>query len=384
MGANLTGTNLTGTDTRRCEDCKANGASSESCKFHWVGHRSSGIQILRLTFRTPSRDSKPSRSLHLDSSTTPDHYRKSAMSSVSAEKRALRIAQEPLLPVGQTTKFVTGTWSSIKEIWEHRQLLNLLVRREIKARYKDSSLGVVWSLVKPLAQLLVYYFAIGQILGVARNIPSFAIFVFVGLTVWGLFTEIVSSGTMSIINNAGLVKKVYLPREIFPLGAVGGGLFNFGLQLIILLAATIIGGQLPLTRDLALAPLALINVIVFASAIGMVLAAVTVYLRDLQHLVEVVLTVLFWASPVVYSFSFVHTAIAGTWLEQLYLANPVTLSVLGMQKALWLAGTTESNQVNFPPDIALRLWVSLGISIVLLWLAQRIFSRLQGNFAQEL
>ncbi|MDJ0337583.1 ABC transporter permease [Cryobacterium sp. PH31-O1] len=306
------------------------------------------------------------------------------MSSASAEERSLRIAQEPLLPVGQSTGFITGTWSSIKEVLAHRELLGLLVRREIKARYKDSSLGLVWSLAKPLAQLLVYYFAIGQILGVARSIPSFAIFVFVGLIVWGLFTEIVSSGTMSIVNNAGLVKKVYLPREIFPLAAVGGGLFNFGVQLIILIAATIIGGQVPLTPDLALAPLALINVIIFASAMGMLLAAVTVYLRDLQHLIEVVLTVLFWASPVVYSFSFVHAAIAGTWLEQLYLANPVTLSVLGMQKALWLAGSTESNQVNFPPDLALRLWISLFISIALLWIAQRIFSRLQGNFAQEL
>ncbi|TDW30690.1 ABC transporter permease [Cryobacterium psychrophilum] len=306
------------------------------------------------------------------------------MPSLNAEERALRIAQEPLLPVGQSTGFITGTWSSIKETLEHRELLGLLVRREIKARYKDSSLGLVWSLVKPLAQLLVYYFAIGQILGVARNIPSFAIFVFVGLTVWGLFTEIVSSGTMSIVNNAGLVKKVYLPREIFPLAAVGGGLFNFALQLIILITATIVGGQIPLSRDLALAPLALANIVVFAAAIGMVLAAVTVYLRDLQHLIEVVLTVLFWASPVVYSFSFVNKAIGGTWLEQVYLANPVTLSVLGMQKALWLAGSTESAQVNFPPELALRLWVSLGISIVLLWVAQRVFSRLQGNFAQEL
>ncbi|MDH6235942.1 ABC transporter permease [Cryobacterium sp. CG_9.6] len=306
------------------------------------------------------------------------------MSSLHADERAKRIAQEPLLPVGQSTGFVTGTWSSIKETLEHRELLGLLVRREIKARYKDSSLGLVWSLVKPLAQLLVYYFAIGQILGIARSIPSFAIFVFVGLTVWGLFTEIVSSGTMSIVNNAGLVKKVYLPREIFPLAAVGGGLFNFCLQLIILIAATIVAGQVPLTRDLALAPLALANIVVFASAIGMVLAAVTVYLRDLQHLIEVVLTVLFWGSPVVYSFSFVNSAIGGTWLEQLYLANPVTLSVLGMQKALWLAGSTESTQINFPPELALRLWVSVGVSIVLLWVAQRIFSRLQGNFAQEL
>ena len=306
------------------------------------------------------------------------------MSSLNAEERALRIAQEPLLPVGQSTGFVSGTWASLKEVLAHRELLGLLVRREIKARYKDSSLGLVWSLAKPLAQLLVYYFAIGQILGVARSIPSFAIFVFVGLITWGLFTEIVSSGTMSIINNAGLVKKVYLPREIFPLAAVGGGLFNFVVQLVILIAAMVVARQVPLTSDLAFAPLALANVIVFATAMGMILAAVTVYLRDLQHLIEVVLTVLFWASPVVYSFSFVHSAIAGTWMEQLYLANPVTLSVLGMQKALWLAGTTESDAVNFPPDLAVRLWISLGISVVLLWVGQRIFSRLQGNFAQEL
>lgn len=306
------------------------------------------------------------------------------MPSSSAVERARRISLEPLVPVGQSTGFVSGTWTSIKEVWQHRELLMLLVRREIRARYKDSSLGLVWSLAKPLVQLLVYYFAIGQILGVARDIPSFAIFVFVGLTVWGLFTEIVSSGTMSIINNSGLVKKVYLPREIFPLGSVGGGLFNFSLQLVILIAATIVMGQVPLTPDLALAPLALLNIIVFGTAIAMVLAAATVYLRDLQHLVEVALTVLFWGSPIVYSFAFVNNAVAGTWIEQVYLANPVTLSVLGMQKAFWLAGSTESTQMNWPPDLAVRLWISLGIAVVLLWLGQRVFSRLQGNFAQEL
>ena len=306
------------------------------------------------------------------------------MSSVSAEKRALRIAQEPLLPVGQSTGFVSGTGASVREIWAHRQLLGLLVRREIKARYKDSSLGLVWSLVKPLSQLLVYYFAIGQVLGLARNIPSFAIFVFVGLTIWGLFTEIVSSGTMSIVNNSGLVKKVYLPREIFPLGSLGGGLFNFSLQLIILIGATVAMRQIPWTADLAFAPLAVANVILFGTALAMILSAATVYLRDIQHLVEVALTVAFWGSPIVYSYAFVHAAIGGTWLEQVYLANPVTLSVLGMQKAFWLAGTTESTQMNFPPDLAIRLCISLAISAVLLWVGQRIFSRLQGNFAQEL
>lgn len=306
------------------------------------------------------------------------------IAAVQRNERNTRLAEEPLLPVGQDQGFFRGTLTSVKDIWSHRELLGLLVRREIKARYKDSSLGLLWSLVRPLAQLLIYYFAIGQILGVARNIPSFAIFVFVGLTVWGLFTEIVSSGTSSIINNSGLVKKVYLPREIFPLGSIGGALFNFSIQFVILIGATIIGGQIPMTADLLYAPLSFATIVVFAASFAILLSAVNVYLRDIQHFVEVALLILFWASPIVYSFSFVHDQLQGNWLEQLYLANPITVSVLGMQKAMWVAGTTESTATNWPPDLALRLWITLAISVILLWISQRIFAKLQGNFAQEL
>lgn len=306
------------------------------------------------------------------------------IAAVQRNERNTRLAEEPLLPVGQDQGFFRGTLTSVKDIWNHRELLGLLVRREIKARYKDSSLGLLWSMVRPLAQLLIYYFAIGEIMGLARNIPSFAIFVFVGLTVWGLFTEIVSSGTSSIINNSGLVKKVYLPREIFPLGSIGSALFNFAIQFVILIAATLIGGQFPTTADVLYAPLAFLTILVFAASVGILLSAVNVYLRDVQHFVEVALVILFWASPIVYSFSFVHDQLQGNWLEQLYLANPITVAVLGMQKALWVAGTTESTSTNWPPDLAIRLWITLAISLVLLWISQRIFAKLQGNFAQEL
>ncbi|WP_279433481.1 ABC transporter permease [Agromyces protaetiae] len=104
----------------------------------------------------------------------------------------------------------------MREIWQYRELLGRLVKREVKVRYKDSSLGIVWSLFRPLVQLLIYYFAIGQVLGAARSVPDFGIFVFIGLTMWALFSEIISTSTTSIVANAGLVKKVYLPREIFP------------------------------------------------------------------------------------------------------------------------------------------------------------------------
>lgn len=295
------------------------------------------------------------------------------------ESLAPRVIAEPLREIGKRR----GFFPALREIVSYRQLLRRLVSREITAKYKDSSLGVVWSLMRPLAQLVIYYVAIGQFLGAARNIPDFAVFVFTGLTIWTLYSEIVSSGTQSIIANAGLVKKVYLPREIFPLAAVGGALFNFGVQFVVLLVATFVVGRPPLTPYLLLAPLAIVLMIVLGTAIALVLSAVNVYLRDIQHILEIVLLVLFWGSPILYSVGFVHTTLGGSWLEEVYLANPITLAVLGMQKAVWVAGSGNPNQY-WPPMLGLRMLIALVISLVALYLAQRIFSRLQGNFAQEL
>ncbi|MBW8871379.1 MAG: ABC transporter permease, partial [Leifsonia sp.] len=138
--------------------------------------------------------------------------------------------------------------------------------------------------------------------------------------------------------------------------------------------------------DVLLAPAAVITLVVFSTAIGLFLSAVNVYLRDAQHLVEIALIILFWASPIVYSYTFVHKLLQGNWLEQLYLANPVTIAILGMQRALWSAGDTATGPMAqvWPPALGLRLLIVFLISLVLLWLAQRVFARLQGNFAQEL
>lgn len=306
--------------------------------------------------------------------------------ALAAAAREARIASLPLERVGPEAGFFRGSASSIRDIWGRRELLWLLVKREVKAKYKDSSLGLVWSLFRPIIQLLIYYFAIGQILGAARTVPDFGIFVFIGLTMWGLFNEIVTQSTSAVLNNAGLVKKVYLPREIFPLSGIGSALFNFGVQLLVLVVATIMLSDFAVTPDLLLAPLAILTLVVFSTAIGLTLSAVNVYLRDTQHLVELAIMVLFWASPVVYSFTFVHNALAGSWIEQVYLGNPVTICVIAMQRALWTAGSTATGDFAqaWPDDLALRLLITLIVGLVLLWISQRIFSRLQGNFAQEL
>jgi len=293
--------------------------------------------------------------------------------------RAERLAAEPMRPAGPRPGFVDGTWHSLRDVFEHRELLDLLIRRELKARYKDSVLGFFWSLAKPLSMLLVYYVAIGKFLEAERSIPAFAIFVFTGLTAWQLFSDIVVSGTGSIVANSGLIKKVYVPREVFPGSVIGASLFNFAIQLGILIAATIVLGQFPTGTRWFYAPLALAVLVVFATSLALLLSAVNVYLRDVQYLVEILIMIFFWASPIVYSWDLVQGALTGV-LEQLYLANPMTLVVMGFQKTFWVAGDEQT----YPPDLAARLWITLGVSVVLLWLSQRVFARLQSNFAQEL
>lgn len=302
-----------------------------------------------------------------------------------SESRSAHLATLPLRSAGPRPGFFRGTAQSVRDIWAHRELLDLLIRREIKARYKDSVLGFFWSLAKPLAMLLVYYVAIGKFLGAEaspRNpggIPEFAIFIFTGLTAWQLFSDIVIGGTGSIVANAGLIKKVYLPREVFPLSVLGSSLFNFAIQLSILIGATALVGDFPTGARWLYFPLALGVLIVYATAVGMFLAAVNVYLRDVQYLVEILLMVLFWASPIVYSWSLVQGKV-GPLLEQLYLLNPMTQVVIGFQQVFWVAGDGQLVPDHLGRSLAMTFVVSLG----LLWVSQRVFARLQANFAQEL
>jgi ABC-2 type transport system permease protein len=304
------------------------------------------------------------------------------------EARAARLADEPMRPAGPRKGFAAGALASVKDLAAHRELLGMLVRRELKARYKDSTLGFLWSLGRPLAMLLIYYLALGQFLGAARAIPSFAIFIYAGLTAWGFYSEALTAGTGSIVANSGLVKKVYLPREVFPLSTICSSLFNFAIQLGILVAATLVVGQFPTGARWGYFPLALAVLVVYATAFTLMLSAVNVYLRDVQYLVDIFVMIFFWLSPIVYAWHFVRDALGGSDLSStvsdllmnLYLANPVTLAVIGFQETFWVAGDSHPSV----PDLALRLVIALGVGCVLLLIAQRVFTRLQANFAQEL
>lgn len=312
----------------------------------------------------------------------------------TARQRAERLAAQPLVKLASGPgNFFSGTIAGVREMWDRRELQGILIRREMKNRYKDSTLGFLWTLIKPIAMLLIYFLAIGQILGAARDVPSFAIFVFTGLTLWGLYSDMLTSSTMSILQNAALIKKVYLPRQVFPFASVGSALLNFLVQFGVLVAAILIFQQVPISWDVFYVLPAVLLVLVFGTALALVLSSLNVFFRDVQYLIEVAVTMLFWASPIVYSYTNVNGVIGGTLVEQLYLANPITVAILAFQRALWLHGpdvveTFAAKGIDpasaYPADLDLRLIIMLLVGLVFLWFADRLFHRLQGNFAQEI
>ncbi|MGN7799187.1 ABC transporter permease [Leifsonia sp. 22587] len=299
------------------------------------------------------------------------------------EMRSARFAalsDATFVRTGPKSGALGGSWAALKEILGQREMLGLLVRRDLKARYKDSTLGFLWSLVRPLTQLVIYYVVIGRFLGAARGTPDFAIYVFTGLTAYTLFSEIVAGGTSSIVGNSGLIKKIYLPREIFPLASVGSALFNFLIQFGILVIATLVVGKFPWHAGLLYLIPAFLLILVYATSLAILLSAANVYLRDIQYLVEVGLMILMWASPIVYPWSTVQSALGNGILLDIYTDNPITLAVLGFQKAMWISGDSEPS----PEWLLPRMLIAIAIGLVMLVGFQRVFARLQGNFAQEL
>lgn len=298
--------------------------------------------------------------------------------------RFTRLAAEPFTTIDARGMRTGGRWGKVGELYRRRELLMLLIRRDLQARYRDSFLGFLWTVIRPLVQFLVYYFVLGQILGAAKGIDNFAIYLFAGFTLYTFFADVIFGATGSIIGNAGLVKKIYLPREIFPLGSIGAASFMFLVQLGVLLVAAILLNALPAPVHMLWFFPSLGMVLIWGIATGLLLSALNVYLRDIQYLTEVVMMLAMWASPIVYSWNMVKDVLKTyslpDWLLDLYLANPLTVGVMGFHRAFWGSGT----EADYPPNLGLRMLIMGVVGLVFLWFAHRAFTRMQGNFAQEL
>jgi len=244
----------------------------------------------------------------------------------------------------------------LRDIWTYRELLRGLVRKELQVKYKNSVVGVGWSMVNPAMTLAVFYFVFQIVL--KNGIPYFAIYLMCGLLVWTLFSTALPSATGSVVGNAAIVKKVAFPREILALASVGASLQFFFYQAIVMVLALVVFRFVPSFSYMPLLVPALLALLMFAAALGIFLAAMNVYFRDIQHLLEVVMTAWFWATPIVYTYRNIADRLGpNAWVFRL---NPITPIVLTFQSALYNKisprSTTGSGPVAILPAHVGRLW----------------------------
>jgi ABC-2 type transport system permease protein len=284
----------------------------------------------------------------------------------------------------------------VADVWRYRELLGNLVRKELKVKYKNSALGFLWSLLNPILYLIVFWVVFDVVLG--SGIPDFPVFLLAGLLPWNLFSTSLGSATSSIVENASLVNKVRFPREILALAGIGAALVHFCLQAVVLGGALGVFGFAPAWEYLPVVALALVVLLVLGAGLGIALAAINVYLRDTQHLLELVLLAWFWITPIVYQYQLLADKLAEK--SALLLINPMLPIVLVFQRGIWnhtdtgptsggrIGAATESNGV-LPPDATLWWYlrnvviigvVAVGLLVGALWL----FGRLEDNFAEEL
>lgn len=276
-----------------------------------------------------------------------------------------------------------GRGSGLVDVFRRRYLLWLIIRKEVQVRYRGSVLGWLWSYVKPTAQFIVFFVALGLFIGLGGAVESYPIYLFSGMIVINLFTEAFGNGTKSLVDNGPLIKKIWLPREMFPVASTVVAFVNFLPQVLITVIVALIVGWSPSLLQIAGIFLAMVIVLVLATGLGMFFGAANVSFRDSQNFVELIALVATWASPVLYPWYAVRD-VAGLpdWLLQIYLLNPLTVAVELFHAGLWFPTTAETAEL--PPDLYLKGLIALAISALILALGQALFRRLEGNFAQDL
>ncbi|MCB0965424.1 MAG: ABC transporter permease [Ilumatobacter sp.] len=270
--------------------------------------------------------------------------------------------------------------SSATELFARRELLWNLTLRELRGRYKRSILGWGWSLLNPIAFMLIYTFAFSIVLraepppGDPSGLASYAFFLLCGLVPWTFFSVAVSTSMGAVVGNAALVGKVAFPREHLVISTVMAGLFTLGVEVGVLSIALLIAGNMVLPW-LPIVVLVSCMLAMFATGLGLALAAANVYFRDMNYLWSIAMQAWFFLTPIVYPPSFVETEFAEyPTLLRIYNNIPITTAVRMYRNLLY--------DLRMPRLI--DFVVLGGTAIVVLLAGWWLFDRLEGRFAEEL
>ncbi len=269
------------------------------------------------------------------------------------------------------------------EVFRRRYLLRLLVRREINVRYSGSFLGLIWSYINPLSQLFIFWFVMQKIIG--RGSENFALHVFSALVVVYFFTETFNAGTRSIVRNKALVRRMAMPREMFPVASMLVSLFHVGPQILILVVSCLFAGWVPDAVGMAGAVLALALIMTLATSLALLFSVANVFFRDVASVVNILTNFVRFGVPMIYPYELVAERFRGH--TEIYLANPIADAVLLMQRAFWV-GTTDDPAAtaasSLPDHLLTRGLIAFGASLVLLVVAQLVFTRFDRRIPERL
>lgn len=253
-----------------------------------------------------------------------------------------------------------------KNLYNYRELLKTNVKKEIRGKYKNSFLGVLWSFLNPLLQIVVYAIVFQMILKNPQE--DYAIFICCGLIPWTFFSSAITRSAFTMVENGNILKKVYFPREILPISIVTSEAVNFLISTIIIIAFVIFGG-LGISKYVVFYPLVLLAQYLLLIAISFIISSISVYIRDLQHLIGVALQLLFYATPIVYSADTIPSEFQ--WVLNI---NPMTYIINAYRDIFY-----NQQMIELSPLIILIV-----ASIILCVIGYLIFNKLQKGFAEQL
>ncbi len=256
--------------------------------------------------------------------------------------------------------------SIIKDLYNYRELLKTNITKDIGGKYKHSFLGILWSFINPLLQITVYAFVFQVIL--KSNIENYAVYLCCGLIPWQYFSNVVLRGAASIVDNGNIIKKVYFPREILPISLVSSEGVNFLISTIIILGFVVFGG-IGLSKYILLYFLILPIQYIVSIGVAFVTSSITVYFRDLQHILGIIIQLMFYGTPIVYSIDSVPSNFK--WLVRL---NPMSYLIEGYRAIFY-----NKTLPNFSD-----LGKSFMIGIILCVIGYILFKKLEKRFAEEL
>lgn len=269
----------------------------------------------------------------------------------------------PELVIEAQKGWVAINWS---EIWRYRELLYFLTWRDVKIRYKQTVLGGAWAILQPLANTLVFTLLFGKLAGLDQKTGGvpYAVYVYTAQLAWTFFANSVNNSSNSLVGSSNLISKVYFPRLIIPLAAVGAGLVDFAVSAVVLLGMMLYF-RTGLSPQILLTPLFLLGTILCATGVGTLLSALTVAYRDFRYVVPFMVQLWFFATPVIYP----NSMIPAPWRSLMFL-NPMTGLVDGFRSAFLGLPIHWGNTS-----------LSLGISLACFLLGSAYFRRVERRFA---